>query len=86
MPIFTAQYDVPSKMPRSELEPELKRFGGNLRRERINRGYTQEQTAELAGIALRTLQKIEAGQINILVTTARRLRDSIGCPWKKLMD
>jgi len=52
----------------------------------MQRGYTQEKTAESAGIALRTLQKIEAGQINILVTTARRLRGAIGCPWKKLMD
>ncbi|MCC5790168.1 MAG: helix-turn-helix transcriptional regulator [Opitutales bacterium] len=52
----------------------------------MKRGYTQEQTAEWAGIALRTLQKIEAGQINILVTTARRLREAIGCTWKKLMD
>ncbi|MCH8540430.1 MAG: helix-turn-helix domain-containing protein [Opitutales bacterium] len=77
---------MPSKIPRSELTPELKRFGDNLRRERMKRGYTQEQTAEWAGIALRTLQKIEAGQINILVTTARRLREAIGCTWKKLMD
>ncbi|MCH8474218.1 MAG: XRE family transcriptional regulator [Puniceicoccaceae bacterium] len=77
---------MPSKIPRSELKPELKRFGDNLRRERVKRHLTQEQTAERAEIALRTLQKIEAGQINILVTTARRLREAIGCPWKKLMD
>ena len=77
---------MPSRIPRSELQSELKRFGDNLRRERVKRSLTQEQTAERAEIALRTLQKIEAGQINILVTTARRLRDAIGCPWKMLMD
>ena len=77
---------MPSRIPRAELQPELKRFGDNLRRERMQRGYTQEKTAESTGIALRTLQKIEAGQINILVTTARRLRGAIGCPWKNLMD
>ena len=32
------------------------------------------ELAEGADLAVRTLQKIEAGRINILITTARRLR------------
>lgn len=61
-------------------------MGGNLRRERVAAGLTQEKLAELADLNIRTLQKIEAGQTNILVTTAQRLRAAIGCPWERLLD
>jgi transcriptional regulator with XRE-family HTH domain len=65
---------------------QLKAFGANLRRERTALGVTQEKLAELADLNIRTLQKIEAGQTNILITTAMRLRDSLGCPWDALTD
>jgi len=64
---------------------ELKRFGGNLRRERIARKVTQEKLAELADLNIRTLQKIEAGQTNILVTTAIRLRSALACSWDSML-
>lgn len=49
------------------------------------RRVTQEKLAEMADLNIRTLQKIEAGQTNILITTAARLRDSLGCTWDALM-
>jgi transcriptional regulator with XRE-family HTH domain len=49
------------------------------------RTLTQERVAELADLNIRTLQKIEAGQTNILVTTATRLRAAIGCSWDSLL-
>ncbi len=64
---------------------QLKKFGGNLRRERIARSITQERLAELADLNIRTLQKIEAGETNILVTTAQRLRRSLDCEWDELL-
>ena len=64
---------------------QLKLLGANLRRERIARQVTQERLAELADLNIRTLQKIEAGQTNILVTTAMRLRKALGCPWGSLL-
>lgn len=65
---------------------QLKQFGGNLRRERIGRQITQQKKlAELADLNIRTLQKIEAGQTNILVTTAIRLRKALGCAWDSLL-
>jgi transcriptional regulator with XRE-family HTH domain len=57
---------VPS---RSSLQTELRTLGANIRRERTARGITQEKLAEKADLNLRTVQKIEAGDINILVTT-----------------
>jgi transcriptional regulator with XRE-family HTH domain len=59
-------------------------FGANVRRERVRLELTQEALAEQAGIATRNLQKIEAGEINILLTTAIRIRIALRCPWKRL--
>jgi hypothetical protein len=41
--------------------------------------------AEPADLNIRTFQKIEAGQTNILVTTSIRLRKALGCPWDSLL-
>jgi transcriptional regulator with XRE-family HTH domain len=64
---------------------QLKQFGGNVRRERVERGLTQERIAEMADLNLRTIQKIEAGQLNILLTTVIRIHRALACPWGKLL-
>lgn len=48
-------------------------------------GITQEKLSEMVDLNIRTLQKIEAGQTNILITTAIRIRESLGCSWEKLV-
>jgi transcriptional regulator with XRE-family HTH domain len=65
---------------------DIKRFGANLRRERNAKKLTQEQLAELADLHLRSLQKIEAGEINLLFTTVLRIKRALKCPWTKLID
>ena len=66
-------------MKNKEIEKELKQFGGNVRQERLSRKITQEKLAELSRLNVRTIQKIEAGQTNILITTAKRIQKAIGC-------
>ena len=73
-------------MKKDQINKELKLFGRNLRRERTARKITQEQLAELAHLNIRTVQKIEAGQTNILITTAKRVQKAIGCTWESLLD
>jgi transcriptional regulator with XRE-family HTH domain len=63
----------------------IKIFGANVRRERVRKGLTQDELAEGAEIATRNLQKIEAGEINILLTTAFRIQLALRCPYKRLM-
>jgi len=75
---------VPSPFPKAEKEA-LGCFGANLRRERTARGVTQERLAELAELNIRTLQKIEAGRLNILVTTVLRLQRALACSWDRLL-
>ena len=68
-----------------EIAAELSRFGANVRRERTARSITQEKLAERADLNIRTLQKIEAGELNVLITTAARIQRGLGCSWEKLM-
>ena len=63
----------------------IKVFGANVRRERVRRNLTQDELAERAEIATRNLQKIEAGEINILITTAFRIQLALRCPYRRLM-
>jgi predicted transcriptional regulator len=57
----------------------LKVFGDNVRRERCARGLTQDKLAELAEISTRNLQKVEAGELNILFTTVVRIQMALKC-------
>jgi len=67
------------------LKTRLQVFGANVRRLRTARGLTQERLAELADLNIRTVQKIEAGQTNILITTAARIQKALACDWSRLM-
>jgi DNA-binding XRE family transcriptional regulator len=77
----TVQCAVASKL---EIASQLRRFGANVRRARGEAGLTQERLAEKADLNIRTLQSIEAGDLNVLVTTAMRLQKALGCRWESL--
>ena len=64
---------------------QLEQFGANLRRERDKQNITQEALAAAADLNIRTVQKIEAGQTNILLTTVLRLQKAIDTKWENLM-
>ena len=69
----------------TELAKQQSIFGANVRRERNLKGLTQERLAELADLSLRNIQRVEAGEINVLMTTVVRIRKSIGCSAEKLL-
>ncbi|MDB6034020.1 MAG: transcriptional regulator [Verrucomicrobiales bacterium] len=46
---------------------------------------TQEALAEKVGLNPRTVQKIEAGSLNLLVTTVTRLKRALGVDWDELL-
>ena len=73
-------------MPLDDIQAsQLKRLGANVRRERMSRGMTQEALAEAVALNSRTVQKIERGDVNILVTTLLRIRKSLRCSWDDLL-
>lgn len=63
----------------------LVNLGANVRRERTARSITQEKLAELADLNIRTIQKIESGELNVLITTLIRIRRGLGCRWDRLL-
>jgi transcriptional regulator with XRE-family HTH domain len=67
------------------LSPWLKQLGDNIRRERNTRGITQQRLAELADLNIRNVQRIEAGEIDVLLTTVVRIRKALGCALEKLL-
>lgn len=69
----------------SDQQTALTLLGANIRRARVRRGLTQEQLAEVAELNLRTVQKIEAGQLNILVTTLIRIANALTISFNRLL-
>ena len=65
---------------------QLTSLGANVRRLRIKGKFTQERLAELVGLNPRTIQKIEAGKLDILCTTLIRLQFALKCEWAELME
>ena len=63
----------------------LRQLGAAIRRERMAVDMTQDRLAELAKLHLRSLQKIEAGEINVLITTVQRIQRALDIPWGVLM-
>ena len=47
---------------------------------------TQEKLAEMADLNSRTIQKIEAGNVNILLTTVLRIQKALRCEWEDLVQ
>ena len=77
----SAQYGVPLTRVQSS---QLKDLGDNIRRERVRQGLTQERLAELVALHPRTVQKIEAGRVDILYTTFVRFQRALRCSWDSL--
>jgi ribosome-binding protein aMBF1 (putative translation factor) len=80
--IFPTRDEVPAS---KALNASLKQLGNNIRRERMAQGMSQQQLAELAELNIRNIQRIEAGEIDVLLSTAARIRKALNSEWKSLM-
>jgi len=60
-------------------------LGDNIRRERFAKNISQQQLAELADLNIRSLQRIEAGEVDVLLTTTVRIQKALSCPWERLV-
>jgi transcriptional regulator with XRE-family HTH domain len=63
----------------------LRQLGKNVQRQRMQQGLTQQRLAELADVDIRNIQRIEAGEINVLLRTFARIQQAIGCAWEELL-
>ncbi|HEV2327880.1 MAG TPA: helix-turn-helix domain-containing protein [Verrucomicrobiae bacterium] len=73
-------------MPRPKnRSPWLKQLGDNIRRERLAQAMSQQRLAEIADLNIRNVQRIEAGELDVLLTTIVRVRKALDCPLDRLL-
>jgi len=65
-------------------QKQLAILGANICHERMRREMTQERLAELMELNVRTVQKIEAGQTNVLIMTTLRFKKALKCDRRAL--
>lgn len=59
-------------------EEVMAMFGRNVRRVRMDKGFTQEELAEGAGISQVQIARIEAGKINTSISTVVAIAKALG--------
>ena len=73
-------------MGRIPCEVYYYRIGSSIRRNRQEKGLTQEELAEAAGLSLKLVQKIEAGQKGFRMETVIRIVETLGISLGSLAD
>lgn len=71
--------DFPLEPKPLALERRLQIFGANVRRARTTRRITQTALGAGTRLCLRTIAKIEAGELKVRAETVARLRAALGC-------
>jgi transcriptional regulator with XRE-family HTH domain len=64
----------------------LRDFGKHLRQLRLKKGLTQEILSEEAGIGKNQVGLIERGEINVTISTIKRLAKSLSVAPKELLN
>ena len=64
----------------------LQKLGHNIKVERVKLDYSQEKLAEVAGIQMQHLSKIENGDSDIKFTTLYALLKALNVSFDKLYD
>lgn len=59
-------------------EEVMAMFGQNVRKIRLDKGLTQEELAESAGISQVQIARIEAGKINTSISTVVAIAKALG--------
>jgi len=67
-------------------EKLLKDFGERLRSVRNEKGISQEKLANLCGITISQVSRIERGQVNTTISTLDTLAKSLNIELSKLLD
>jgi transcriptional regulator with XRE-family HTH domain len=73
---------LPSSDP---VNPQLL-FGQTVRQLRLERGYSQEKLAELAGIHRNYAGAVERGERNVALVNMVRIAQALGVPLSRLVE
>ena len=65
---------------------DLKSIGRNIKAERVRKGYSQEDLAELANTTRRSISMIESGLQNPKLTLVLEIVNSLNVDFNKLFE
>lgn len=65
---------------------QLKRLGAAVRNARKNRGFTQDRLADISGISVRYIGRIERGEVNPSYEILGRLEKALGSSFDFFLD
>ena len=85
MEVIILHYPTVSLPTGPARESALKTIGGNIRRERTACLISQDKLAAVAGLNVRTLAKIEAGELNVRPETLDNIRRALGCSLRSIL-
>ena len=55
------------------------RLGREVKRKREEQGWTCQQVADMSGVKVQTIEKIEAGAFNVPADILAKVADVLGC-------
>lgn len=64
----------------------IKRFAKHLKKLRIQKGFSQQEFADMANLDKKTIQRIERGKMNPSLDTLLSLSNAMEIKLKELMD
>jgi transcriptional regulator with XRE-family HTH domain len=64
----------------------LAKLGQNIRKIRNQRGYSQEEFAEIAGFSRSYYTEIETGKRNISILNLVKIAEALKTDWSEIMD
>lgn len=88
MHVVVRKFNKPQLSPVIKIRDKeyLQAFGTHLRAIRTKGGLSQEALELEAGVAKNQVGRIERGEINLSVSTVKRLADALGIQPKELFD
>jgi len=64
---------------------QLAIVGKNIKAARIKKKWSGRELARRTGLHLRSIQKIEGGEISVLFITLIRVKKALRIPWNEMM-
>jgi transcriptional regulator with XRE-family HTH domain len=64
----------------------VKKFTAHLKKLRKQKGFSQQELADTANVAKKTVQRIERGKLNPTLDTLISLSEALEIPLKSLVD
>lgn len=57
----------------------------NVKKLRLEKKLSQQRLADLSGVEILTIQRIEYGQYNVLLATIARIQKALEVSWQQLL-